>query len=504
MRRKTVDEFYCRDYGSGYVSEKRNYREYPTLELAVEASTCAWGLLPIFARDKNESGSKVFAVMPYIHMLDLAKQEKSRSYYEVLVVSRNGHGGCTDAYFDLEYPRSARHNFGPSDELLAEQVEADVLAYIARAKMEGKLFWAFASNEKKFSAHLRVKLKDCAFSSTTAVQKFFKGLFGREKYAFQTADGEIRDLFDGSVYSRNRLMRVLYATKLNQNRPLLPPSAWFWSKRRESRERGEKCGWILDSFAFLDMLLQREPVIAEHIIDLEHCDLDFAMRNFLRGDAMPTEIPAAHALMPTGLGRSHSISEFADRSTSVDFTPKMSRALKALKEDIACSYVEWNEAILNFTGMICNRTEPGEDAGRFHVWLFFYCSSRSWCLRRGRAHRSNHTRFRVMVEPNFGWFQQGCFDREPPCSLKWSNAFALPQALEYTDAWLAELELKETQKEKEKQVEEIEVEEEEEEEDEEEEKRTSTTRVEAPVEGKSLKGLYGVKHPDIIYHEVFF
>lgn len=365
-------------------------REFPTLDLARKSAEIHGGRLPIWARDISSDGKKVFSAHSYQEFLFYARTcaLPSKCYYEVLSSPDDHCDGETDAFFDNELYKESNPDFNPTifRKLFGDAVHKYVISTGLPAPI---CFWAFSCTIRKYSSHVRVHIPGYAFAGPESIGLFFHA-FDVSNFMCNTSKGP-KPIIDYSVYSRNRVFRPPYASKLEDPSRIMVP---------EQENMPYMSGWIRDENAFLNMLLQREACLATTLIDLRTAtplELE-ELTGFATGQPNNLHQPKSSAthLMDAGVGPG---------------SDEYHALIVRLEEHIS-NTMPWVGTTLQENGLSPNLS-----------CIYFRSDSRN-CILAERKHRSNHVRFRVLLY-SVPCFQQGCHDLSPPCD-KLSNSFPLP------------------------------------------------------------------------------
>lgn len=253
-------------------------------------------------------------------------------------------------FFDLEYSKLLHQRTREFDDLAVIDIISATSEVIAKYNQKldfTTIVLLDASNEKKFSSHLILPIKDGIWTDIATVKAIvidvFHLLSSKDKLAAKC-------MIDLHPYSRNQQFRTVFSTKLGEDRPLIPISvpsvnlnfACFTKETMQCRE-------------FMSTLLSRNPVaIAPHI-------------NLCSIHHKSTCSVEAHACSPFPL---------LDKWISKEFECKIYKVR-------------------------LDKLNPLSPSLYFHV-------SSTFCLNINRNHKSNHVI--VVVDCQKFLYHQECFD----------------------------------------------------------------------------------------------
>jgi hypothetical protein len=196
------------------------------------------GNLPVFAFQYCSSPARKYIVGCYARVFSHIgrTRDTERGFYELII------GPC-NLYMDVEYAKGINLSMNEADFVASLKLAIidGFMELFATAIYDGDIFVSDSSYTKKFSIHVTVNCKSAIFANMGHAGRFVKWLIRRNEERLQSPNppawarsfsinieenGVVKKgcAVDMGVYTKHRLMRTLWSTKLDQLvfRPFIP------------------------------------------------------------------------------------------------------------------------------------------------------------------------------------------------------------------------------------------------------------------------------------------
>ncbi len=394
--------------------------------------------MPIFAEDlpprPGYVGPKRFLITSYDTLFDYYKNEltkEQRYHYEVIDKKKP----C-NLYVDMEFEYEHNPSF---DKTKAEQLELEFRVFLihgllqehaARKEEDIDIFVSDASNDKKFSRHYVVHIKNRSFVNNFHCGAFMRRLCNRairehgpehkNRFFVRTAKTDLKTkeeiivygfLADLAVYTKYRMFRLLWSSKRKlpfEFRPLLPLSQTLTTI-------------VIDKRTFMSSLIQH-VYPDDALIEMKEPDgSDPKSTNDnhrFRTDKQLSDCldkTLAHLELRASVASSPSIRYDALLGRNVQSVDLSARKIR--EEDVKdflphvcdCIRAEWGDTNINF-----KLSTYSSEYSKITLLSNSYL-----CRLKGAAHKSNHVSFDIFLATHT--FSQFCFNQDFPCQHKYDR-----------------------------------------------------------------------------------
>lgn len=174
-----------------------------------------------FAIDKNENGSKMYGnPMKFGEFIkiytNIIKNDNNDNIAMYEVIKK---GNKRMEYYDIDKQTDKK----PSE--IFEEFEEIYSNFLIHKGLKTTPAWTISDSSKKGKASIHLINNKRGFKNEIAMREWYDEF----KYFCDTHYTDKTNIFDKSVCSANRCMRMIYSTKYNQNRPL-KYAEWYYGK----------------------------------------------------------------------------------------------------------------------------------------------------------------------------------------------------------------------------------------------------------------------------------
>jgi len=177
----------------------------------------------VVAEQINKQGNRRFWPNSMQVMLPLLQKNQALSLYEVI----HPNSLCR-LYFDLEYDKECNSKRPLLWDVCLPQLILDIADKVMQKQCDRASLWVLdASNKSKFSQHIIVGVHPHGYlGNVQQVGSVVKNVcdIAQHMDEFCALDGHHNKhcIIDTSVYSKNQQFRVMFCSKFEQQRPLVP------------------------------------------------------------------------------------------------------------------------------------------------------------------------------------------------------------------------------------------------------------------------------------------
>lgn len=389
------------------------------------------GHLPIFTVDKENAkreGSRRFLVASYQSFLSIyeAVTPPKRCYYEVILENIPCH-----IHVDMEYSKVANPLLESEKVVSVFMYElfTFLVKYASAPEDSMEVSHMDSSNEKKFSAHFVIKIRDCSFLNNFHVGALmrcfqlytFRSGHRRDTsvlWAWSRSESDYEDpnkkefVADMAIYTMRRQFRLCYSTKMGQNRYLYPSNLIVGAEENVQVDRDTVMKSLIqcaEPTKFLFEWTNPDGSLAASASHKHRHLMEFA----------PGAVQYRDRANPTGGAPG---SSWQPRPAS--FTRKPSQTLRgASLPPVAVAIVKMIEREYSTEAY-----EPCLFLDSMTLRVPVYDKN---CDIAGRIHQGNHVKYIVYLKK--GFYKKGCQD--PDCSSKFAWQRDLPTDLKDMAKW---------------------------------------------------------------------